>query len=148
MKSFYNVSLFTSLKRTFVSMRLYVHIRALLAQLEWISSLSLNKALLLLFTMNKGRVMSAKTYLHIHAGVYSNRSWMKCRSDGVAFAWIFYLYSQYDLNRACKQFGYDLIVYGCGLLKLFDTIANKGAEFHLFAQCCLNTNSHTSNVPP
>lgn len=147
MKSFDNVSLFTSGKRTCVSMRLYVHIRALLAQLEWISSLSPNKALLLLFTMNKGRVMSAKTYLHIHAGVYSHRIWMKCRSD-LLLPEYFYFYSRYDLSRTCKQFGYDLIVYGCGLLKLFDTIANKGAEFHLFPQCCLNTNSHPLNVPP
>lgn len=52
-----------------MSVRQYVRICGLLAQPEWITSLSLNKALLLLFTMNKGCEMCAETQLHIHANI-------------------------------------------------------------------------------
>lgn len=38
-----------------------------LAQPEWTTSLPLNKALLLFFTMNKGHESSTKAWLHIHA---------------------------------------------------------------------------------
>lgn len=58
-------------------------IYGVLAQPEWITSLSLNKALLLLFTMNKGCQMSAKTYIHIHANTidHNNLIGVKCPFD-------------------------------------------------------------------
>ncbi len=72
-----------------------MRICGLLAQPEWITSLSLNKALLLLFTMNKGCEMSAKTYLHIHANtqVQNNLIGMKCPFDGKL-----YFYNHHDLK--------------------------------------------------
>lgn len=63
-------------------------IYGLLAPRERITSLSLNKALLLLFTMNKGCEMSAKTYSHIHANtqVLNNVIGMKHPFDRAACA--------------------------------------------------------------
>lgn len=82
-----------------------MRICGLLAQPEWITSLSLNKALLLLFTMNKGREMSAKTYLHIHANtqVHKNGTGMKRPFDRAAHACKLYIYNHHDLNGGYKQ---------------------------------------------
>lgn len=57
-----------------------------LTQAEWITSLPLNKALLLLFTMNKGSETCAKAYLHIHANalVHNNLIRVKRPFDAIA----------------------------------------------------------------
>lgn len=81
---------------------LHVRICGLLPQPKWITSLSLNKASLLLFTMNKGCEMCAKTYLHIHANtlVHNNLFGMKQHFDSVAHVWNLYFCYYHEVMMA------------------------------------------------
>lgn len=92
-------------QKGFVSMKHFMCVSVVRQHNQNGALLCVNKGLLLLFTMNKGCEMSAKTYLHIHANtlVHNNLIGMKRSFDRAAEVCKLYFYNHHDLSGQYQQ---------------------------------------------